>query len=249
MTGTVEGFPTYQRSVFSSIQSRYELHGDINFWYSNMYRVVCSAVPNKARKVLDVGCGIGLLSIMLAMRGFHVIGIDKSAENIRVAKCNARDIQGVQFNTLDVETDPLPHGFDAIVLCSILEHIKDDQRLLKDIYQSLIPQGDVVILVPAHPSLYSAFDKAVHHYRRYSSKELAKNLENAGFREVRIDYWNLISIPIAVLSSLIGINIYPSDFLGRGILDTFLDQWFKNVENKTPFGIGLNLLAVGRKMD
>ena len=247
MTRSEKELPKYQRSVFSQIQSRYELYGDINFWYTNMYRVVCSAVPKRSKKVLDVGCGLGLLSIMLAKRGFHVTGIDKSVHCIHLAKQNAKDIPGVEFSVLDVVHNRFPSGFNTVVLCSILEHVRDDQRLLEKVSCSLAPEGYIVILVPAYPSLYSVFDRAVHHYRRYSARDLVRKLRIEGFSIERLSYWNLVSIPIAIFSSLIGRNIYPSDFLGRGAFDILLDLWFRRVENKISFGIGLNLLVVGRK--
>jgi SAM-dependent methyltransferase len=70
---------------------------------------------------------------------------------------------------------------DSVVCLNVLEHIEDDERALRNFFDLLKPGGNMVILVPQHQYLYGPVDKAVGHFRRYSSKELLSKIERAGF--------------------------------------------------------------------
>lgn len=58
--------------------------------------------------------------------------------------------------------------FDTIIYIDVLEHIEDDAAELARAGERLKPGGAIVILAPAHQSLYSPFDKAIGHFRRYN---------------------------------------------------------------------------------
>jgi SAM-dependent methyltransferase len=79
-----------------------------------------------------------------------------------------------------------PEGrFDAIVLLDVLEHVEDDRGFLDDIIGSFAaPGGWLVFSVPAHPSLFTAHDTALHHFRRYRASEARSVLEGAGLQVV-----------------------------------------------------------------
>ncbi len=85
-------------------------------------------------------------------------------------------------NTADLSCEPragklahLPDGesFDAILYIDVLEHIEDDAAELQRAAQHLRIGGYLVVLSPAHPALFSAFDAALGHYRRYTKATLA----------------------------------------------------------------------------
>jgi len=62
--------------------------------------------------------------------------------------------------------------FDTILYMDVLEHIADDRGELRRAHAHLAPGGRVVVVSPAHPFLYSPFDAAVGHHRRYTRASL-----------------------------------------------------------------------------
>jgi SAM-dependent methyltransferase len=83
--------------------------------------------------------------------------------------------------------------FDTILYLDVLEHIAEDRAELAQAAQLLAPEGHIVVLGPAHQFLFSAFDIAVGHYRRYNRAmlvaltppgcrlEMSMMLDTAGF--------------------------------------------------------------------
>lgn len=74
---------------------------------------------------------------------------------------------------------PQEDRFDTILYIDVLEHIDDDRRELADASSRLSPGGRIVVLSPAHPWLFSAFDKAVGHHRRYTIASLTDLTPNS----------------------------------------------------------------------
>jgi SAM-dependent methyltransferase len=62
--------------------------------------------------------------------------------------------------------------FDTILYIDVLEHLSDDTAELFAARRRLAPAGHVIVLAPAHQMLFSAFDSAIGHHRRYSRKSL-----------------------------------------------------------------------------
>ena len=67
---------------------------------------------------------------------------------------------------------PSEDRFDTILYVDVLEHIEDDRGELAGAAARLRTGGHVVVLAPAHQALYSPFDKAIGHFRRYSHRSL-----------------------------------------------------------------------------
>jgi SAM-dependent methyltransferase len=70
----------------------------------------------------------------------------------------------------DIPSDDL---FDTILYIDVLEHIEDDKHEVEAAAQHLRPGGHLVILAPAHQSLYTPFDAAIGHFRRYDKQSLS----------------------------------------------------------------------------
>lgn len=71
----------------------------------------------------------------------------------------------------------LQNAFDAVVYIDVLEHIEDDAAEVRKAAEALKPGGYLCVLVPANPEDYTAFDKAIGHYRRYTKEALIKTVE------------------------------------------------------------------------
>ena len=63
--------------------------------------------------------------------------------------------------------------FDTIIYIDVLEHIEEDRRELHEASLHLNPGGHLIVLSPAYPFLYSPFDRAIGHFRRYTRTSLA----------------------------------------------------------------------------
>ncbi len=68
--------------------------------------------------------------------------------------------------------------FDTILYLHVLEHIEEDRKELENAYEKLKKGGRLIIMVPKHQKLYSNFDKAIGHFRRYELDFFEKNLIN-----------------------------------------------------------------------
>jgi 2-polyprenyl-6-hydroxyphenyl methylase/3-demethylubiquinone-9 3-methyltransferase len=100
--------------------------------------------------VLDLGCGNGALTSMLAQPGWRVTGIDSSHSGIRIA----REIYPqFQFLERDV-TGPLdgldPGSFDAVFCIEVIEHVPAPRQLARNAYRLLRPGGLAVFTTPYH---------------------------------------------------------------------------------------------------
>jgi len=90
------------------------------------------------------------------------------------------------------QADP-KSAWDAILSINVLEHIENDVgELVK--YSRLLrrQQGCLCLFVPARPEIYAPIVQAFGHFRRYTKPDLHLKLTTAGFRVLRMDYFNLI---------------------------------------------------------
>lgn len=107
----------------------------------------------KGKRILDVGCGIGDLSFLLAQKGAEVIGVELDAQKVASANRIAQQWQfeELRFIAGDVtKLDQMDIGkFDMIFCIALLEHIKDDVDLLHQMQSLLRPGGQFIIEVPS----------------------------------------------------------------------------------------------------
>ncbi len=137
----------------------------------------------KAR-VLDLGCGTGLILEEMARRTF-AIGLDFSLKALNF--CRSRGIENLVRG--DVTRLPIKDGsVDLVLALDLLEHVEDDRTLLREVLRVLSPEGHILATVPAHQYLWSEHDEALHHYRRYSHAEFLKRIRECGFQPIKYSF-------------------------------------------------------------
>ena len=116
-------------------------------WNHNLHyhRVILAAVPDGARRSLDVGCGVGMLARDLRCVVPHVKGIDRDAASIDVAR-REDDGTGVEYVVGDFMTHPFePGSFDHIASIAALHHM-DAGAALRRMRELLAPGGTLAIV-------------------------------------------------------------------------------------------------------
>ncbi len=150
-------------------------------------------------RILDLGCGTGVVLSELAAWAIPV-GLDMSA--LALAFCRKRGLSRLAIG--DGTAMPFKSGaFDAIVGLDVFEHIEDDEKAFAQTYRALRPGGRLVLSVPAFGFLWGPHDVALHHFRRYTRRQMVERLEDAGFKVERCAYSVFLLFPLVVVWRLI----------------------------------------------
>ena len=176
--------------------------------------------PFLGDEVLEVGAGLGATTAALA-RGAHKRWLCLEPDAALAAQIDpSREVK------VGTTGDLAGEQFDSILYIDVLEHIAGDRDELARAARLLRGGGHLIVLAPAHPSLYSKFDEAIGHHRRYDAHSLAdimppelervvtRYLDSAGTflslgnrlllraalpTQRQIDFWDRFVIPISRL--------------------------------------------------
>lgn len=132
----------------TSIQKK--IINEKNFTYRIIFNVLNKYI-RKNKKILDVGCGSGTLSLNLASKGNKVLGIDISGKAIAACRESARIIglNNAEFKRMDFPNDIPKAKFDYIICCEVIEHLKNDELALEKIFSVLNKNGIAIISTPS----------------------------------------------------------------------------------------------------
>ena len=101
--------------------------------------------PLKNQRVLDVGCGGGILADSMARKGARVLGIDLSTKALRVAQLHALEAEtpDIEYREVSVEAlaKELPGSFDTVTCMEMLEHVPDPDSVVHACAQLVKPGG------------------------------------------------------------------------------------------------------------
>ncbi|QOL20211.1 bifunctional 2-polyprenyl-6-hydroxyphenol methylase/3-demethylubiquinol 3-O-methyltransferase UbiG [Candidatus Bodocaedibacter vickermanii] len=183
--------------------------------------------PNNADiKILDVGCGGGLVCEPLARLGYTVTGIDQSAEAIEVARHHAAE-QGLNVNYHCNDINDIQEQYDIITLLEVLEHVAHPEYLLKSAVGRLAP-GGVIFFSTLNRTVFSYAagilvaenvlkwaPKGTHQWSKFlKPSEIIMPLQNLGITPIDIAgiSWSVLARTWKLTSKLNG------NYIGVGLL-------------------------------
>lgn len=203
--------------------------------------------PYLGRQILEVGCGIGNMTGLLA-EGRKILGIDIHPGYIQLARKRLKNKKNISFRVMDLSKKFPSFGKfrpDTIVCINVFEHIEADVQFLKECAKILPSHGRLLLFVPALPFIFGSMDINYGHFRRYYKSDLKKKMIANGFSILKCRYLNLLGIlgwwwNGRVLKK----SIVPKSQI---LLYDKIIRWVAPVEKWLPKPIGLSLFCAVEK--
>jgi SAM-dependent methyltransferase len=159
--------------------------------------------------VLEVGAGIGANNRIFAdfdFKRWTCLEPDRTLLEQLSASLPDRS----RFEPVVGTLEDLPgRRFDAILYLDVLEHIEDDHAEMRRAAEHLKEGGRVIVLAPAHPWLFTPFDAAVGHFRRYTKETLAAAAP-PGLRTEKLIYLDSVGLAASLANRLLLKSAMPS---------------------------------------
>jgi 2-polyprenyl-3-methyl-5-hydroxy-6-metoxy-1,4-benzoquinol methylase len=197
--------------------------------------------PHLGPSVLDVGAGHGAVTSHFA-GDRNVTALDISPACAAALRARFIDTPQVRVVEGDLQAVEGKH-YHSIILINVLEHIHDDSGFLALLARHLTPGGKILIYVPALNGLYTAWDRKVGHYRRYSKRRLAGVAAEADLTVTELQYVNLLAIPAWLVSGTL-VDRPQRTIRSLSIWDRFAVPICRFVETWISPPLGLNLFCV-----
>jgi SAM-dependent methyltransferase len=240
-----------ERVVFDRMAELDQLH----WWFVARRRILAAVIgrtvkPPKKARLLEVGCGTGHNFGMLKQFGrLDACELDYCARAL-ASKRLRRKVDEAKLPDLSMFER---NSYDLVALLDVLEHVRGDVAALRAIHRRLKPGGALLLTVPANPWMWSAHDAAHHHFRRYTKRQLAKVLLDAGFEIQLLSYFNTLLFPLIAAARIVGKMMRKDaadDALPSGPVNAALERIFgleASLVGRLPMPFGVSLIAVARR--
>jgi SAM-dependent methyltransferase len=201
LADTVSGFDPASFSLLASIEEGH-------FWFEPRNRLITAFARRyfpDARSYLEIGCGTGFVLSAMARHPMltRVVGSELHPRGLEIAR-RRLPAGRVEWIQMDARAVPAQKEFDLIGAYDVIEHIDEDETVLREAHNALRPGGGIIIAVPQHPWLWSATDDVAHHVRRYRRGELEAKLRNAGFQILVSTSYTSVLLPPMIVARMLG---------------------------------------------
>jgi glycosyltransferase involved in cell wall biosynthesis len=185
-----------------ALREGYDFKGSPESSHGRVLEMLATRTPGK---VLDLGCSGGLLAERLLRAGFLVTGVD------------AEEVDGVRGRVSSFVLADLNHGvpeeagsgFDLVLACDVLEHLRDPGSLLRDAGDHLVAGGTAIICVPNFSHWYPRIRSTLgifdydqrgildeSHLRFFTKRSIRRLVEREGFS---VEHLEAVGLPLDVL--------------------------------------------------
>jgi len=229
---------------FKYVGSELDLFAAVHNWksyWSSQLRPVLHG------DVLEVGAGLGANTPYLnrsCIRSWTGLEpdpalVEQLAVNVKQVGGAACDVVCGTLQTVEGER------FDTIIYIDVLEHIENDRKELQDAARLLRPGGHIIVLAPAHQRLFTPFDAAIGHFRRYDRRML-RSISPPGLLLEKIWYLDSAGLLLSTANRLFLRQSMPTK-AQLHFWDTFIIP-ISSVLDKLTFGrLGKSIVAVWRR--
>ena len=185
-------------------------------------------LPFKNLKILDIGCGGGLMSEPMYRLGADITGIDASLKNINIAKAHAKkNGLNIQYMHKSPEQINQNEKFDVILNLEVVEHVKNLNLYLKSC-SGLLKKNGIMFTATINRTLTS-YVKAI-----VGAEYLLRWLP------IGTHDWNKFLKPEELENKLIGLDIVIKDISGLSF-NPFLNKWKRTQD------LSVNYIVAGKK--
>lgn len=231
-----------------------------NFWFRARNRLIAWAASpylNRKAHFCEIGCGTGYVLSGLA-RTFPEARLSATEIYADALAFASRRVPNASLYQMDARRIPFVGEFDVMGCFDVLEHIEEDERVLREIQRALAPQGRLIVTVPQHPFMWSQQDEHACHVRRYRAREIRQKLEAAGFAVQLVTSFVSLLFPLMYITRRRP-RVNDADYdmtadlrLGR-LTNTVLEgtMWLEGalIRQGLRFPFGGSLLVVAQKRD
>ena len=209
------------------------------FWHRLRWQAVAAYLPRgRSFQLLDVGAGAGLLGVFL-QRDFPLASY-RFVEPIESLQRYLESSYGAAANAGGWTSY---NGIEYVALLDVLEHQDDDRQFLGGLLARMAPGATLIITVPALMQLWSGWDVALGHRRRYDRRSLRRAFDGLPVKVVEMSFIFPEMIPFGLLRTRL--RAAPAN--GQPTLESAAFPDLPRIVNDALFVIGRGSLALRRK--
>ncbi len=211
--------------------------------------VAAQIEPHLGPYVLEVGAGLGGSTAALTTghtgRWLCLEPDAKLASSLRRAIADGKlpatcEVESFTLASLDASL-----RFDTILYIDVLEHIPDDRAEVLIASQRLNPGGRLVVLAPAHAWLFSPFDRAIGHYRRYTKRTLETVMPTA-LKRIECRYLDSVGLLASASNRFVARQSQPKPSQIK-LWDGYMVPLSRRLDRLLRYSIGKSVLGVWQR--
>ena len=245
-------YPEYGNDEYFGIE-------DESFWFNHRNNCIIEGIKKSYTKseIVDIGGGNGFVSKKMQEEGYDVILVEPGNG---VGNAKKRGIKNIVCGIFNKEM--FKEKIENIGIFDVVEHIEDDEKILKDMNSVIAENGNLYLTVPAYKWLWSNEDDEVGHFRRYNLRELEELLKKSGFKIIYKTYFfSFLVLPLLLLRtipSMLGIRKKSSEQnikkehntgkVSKVIVDILCNRELRKIKTGKTIKFGTSCMIVAKKI-
>lgn len=197
--------------------------------------------------IWEIGAGAGTVSKYLIDHQVTTIAVEPHLDAIKILRNLGISSAHCYFEDLMLPSESINY----VGLFDVIEHIENENVLLKAIELALSKTGKMFITVPAHKWLFSNWDNQIGHFRRYSAKSIVDVLDRNGFESIEVTYlFPSLVLPAILIRRCLRISTFQVHKEKNRIADRLLKRLIEidwKIQKRLRLSFGTSILVVAQK--